>query len=233
VNQGAKVFAGSKCARKDAFMSLEAKVRRQLAQALESVDEQGTRGSRLIDDAGRLWARMRKFIAMHLVAEPDEEALEMACYALQLPMRQAKPPSSGKLGRTNLRERAEQSAELLVTAMGDHVPEDLLDRATRLLQEMPHRPPMLEDARLLADALNLEDFGIVGLLVQMIQLTRQGDGVVQLVEGADKREQYGYWEARLKDGFHFEPIRQIARRRLVHARQVAKMLQEELKEDQP
>jgi hypothetical protein len=214
-------------------MSLEAKIRRQLAHTLDTVDEQGTRGPRLIDDAVRLWTRVQKYIGMHLIADPDEQALEMACYALQLPMRQAKPPSSGKLGRTNLRERAEQSAELLVTAMTDHVPEELLDRATRLLQEMPHRPPMLEDARLLADALNLEDFGIVGLLEQMIQLARQGDGVVQLGEGLDKREQYGYWEARLKDGFHFEPIRQIARRRLAHARQVAKMLAEELKEDQP
>jgi hypothetical protein len=227
-----KVAFGSNCARKDAVMSLEAKVRRQLAAALESVDEQGTRGPRLVDDALRLWQRVGKFVSMHLVADPDEEALEMASYALQLPMRQSKLPSSGKLGRTNLRERAEQSAELLVTAMGDSVPEELLDRATRLLQEMPHRPPMLEDARLLADALNLDDFGLVGLLMQLIQLTRQGDGIVQLSDGLDKREQYGYWEARLKDGFHFEPIRQIARQRLAHARQVAKLLAEELKQDQ-
>jgi hypothetical protein len=228
-----KFVVGFDVARKDAAMPLEAKVRKQLAHALESVDEQGTRGVRLVDDAQRLWDRVRKFVGMHLIADPDEEALEMACYALQLPMRQAKPPSSGKLGRTNLRERAEQSAELLVTVMGDHVAEELLDRATRLLQEMPHRPPMLEDARLLADALNLDDFGTIGLLMQMIQLTRQGDGVNQLAAGAEKREQYGYWEARLKDGFHFEPIRQIARQRLVHARQVAKLLAEELKEDQP
>jgi hypothetical protein len=98
---------------------------------------------------------------------------------------------------------------------------------------MPHRPPVLEDARLLADAVNLEDFGLTGLVGQMIQLARQGDGIKQLVEGFEKREEYGYWEARLKDGFHFEPVRQIAKRRLARARQVATMLVEELKEDQP
>jgi hypothetical protein len=65
----------------------------------------------------------------------------------------------------------------------------------------------------------------------MIQLARQGDGLKQFVEGLDKREQYGYWEARLKDGFHFEPIRQIAKRRLARAREVARMLTDELKED--
>ena len=68
---------------------------------------------------------------------------------------------------------------------------------------------------------------------QMIQLARQGDGVVKLADGTEKREQYGYWEARLKDGFHFELVRQIATRRLDHARAAAKMLVEELKEDQP
>lgn len=214
-------------------MSLEAKVRKTLTHALDTVDEQGTRGPRLVDDAQRLWLRAQRFIAMNLVADPDRAALEVACYALQLPMKQAKPPSSGKLGRTNLRERAEQAAELLVSSLGDAIDEQLLDRATRLLHEAPHRPPMLEDARLLADVVNLDDFGLVGLVGQMIQLARQGDGVRQFAEGCEKREQYGYWDARLKDGFHFEPIRQIARKRLEHARQLAVLLGAELKEDQP
>jgi hypothetical protein len=215
-------------------MSLDAKVRKHLAEALEAVDEQGTRGPRLVDDAVRLWRRIQRFIAMDLAAEPDVAALELACYAVQLPMRQAKPPTSGKLGRTNLRERAEQAAELLVSLMSDQVnDEDLVDRATRLLQETPHKTPVLEDARLLADAINLEDFGVTGLIGQMTVLVRAGAGIIQLSEGATKREEYGYWDARLKDGFHFEPIRQIAKRRLARARQVATMLAEELKEDQP
>jgi hypothetical protein len=215
-------------------MSLEAKVRKHLAEALEAVDEQGTRGPRLVDDAVRLWRRIQRFIAMDLAAEPDVTALELACYAVQLPMRQAKPPTSAKLGRTNLRERAEQAAELLVSLMSDQVnDEDLVDRATRLLQETPHKTPVLEDARLLADAINLEDFGVTGLIAQMTVLVRAGAGIVQLSQGAEKREEYGYWDARLKDGFHFEPIRQIAKRRLARARQVATMIAEELKEDQP
>lgn len=215
-------------------MPLEQKLRKHLAEALESVDEQGTRGPRLIDDARRLWDRIQRFISLDLAAEPDLPAIELACYALQLPMKQAKPPTAGKLGRTNLRERAEQAAELLVSLLSDQVNDDaLLDRATRLLQEMPHKTPMLEEAKLLADGLNLEDFGIVGLISQMTTLARSGAGVEQLAEGFEKREEYGYWDARLKDGFHFEPIRQLAKRRLVKARQVATMLAEELKEDRP
>jgi hypothetical protein len=215
-------------------MSLDAKIKRKLAQALAVVDERGdTKGPRLLDDARRLWQRVEKLISMHLVADPDQDALELACYALQLPLRQAKPPVGGKLGRTNLKDRTEQGAELLVTLLEEDADEELLDRATRLLHETPHKSPMVEDARLLADALNLDDFGVIGIVLLTIQLARQGDGVTQLAEGCEKREQYGYWEARLKDGFHFEPVRHIAKERVEHARRIAALLLEELKEDQP
>jgi len=212
-------------------MSLDAKLKRHLQQLLTVVDEHGTHGPRLLDDAQRLWSRAHSFIQMKLADDVHAEALELSCYALQLPMRQMKLISTGKLGRTNLRERAEQAAELLVSLIGQHIEEELLDRTTRILQEMPHRNPMVEEAKLLADALNLDDFGLTGLLVQMIHLARQGDGVSQVIDGIDKRDQYGYWEARLKDGFHFEQVRQIARRRLDHARQAAKLLHAEREED--
>lgn len=214
-------------------MSLDPKLKRRLAGVLGVVDDHDTKGPRLVDDAQRLWRRIEKFASMHLVAEPDLDALELACHAMQLPMRQAKPPTSGKFGRSNLRERAEQAAELLVTYLGEEIDESLLDRAIRLIHETPQRSPMVEDARLLADAVNLEDFGVVGLVQQILQLARQGDGIKQVAEGAQKRDQYGYWEARLKDGFHFEPIRQIARQRVEHARQVAALLSEELNQDEP
>jgi hypothetical protein len=214
-------------------MPLDVKLRRRLEKVLGAVDDRDTRGPRLVEDAQRLWQRIAKFIGMHLVADPDAEALELACYALQLPMRQSRPPTSAKFGRQNLKDRTEQAAELLVTLLDKDADEELLDRAARLLHETPHRSPMVEDARLLADAVNLEDFGVIGLVQQIILLARQGDGVKQVADGAEKREQYGYWEARLKDGFHFEPIRQIARQRVEHARRVAALLAEELADDQP
>src|SRR5438552_8614377 len=87
--------------RRDA-MPLEVKLRRRMQQLLSAVDEHETRGPRLVDDATRLWSRVRSFIAIGLAgktasadsgaAEPDVEALELACYALQLPQRQAQPP---------------------------------------------------------------------------------------------------------------------------------------------
>jgi hypothetical protein len=216
-------------------MSLDSKIRRILQQSLSTVDEHQTPGARLQEDAERLFNLCRKFLSMNLISAEtaDIEALETACFALQLPQRQSKPPTAGRLGRSNLKDRAEQSAELMVTLFDGKIEDMLLDRAARLLHEMPHKSPVPEEARLLADAINLDEFGLVGLINQMIQLARQGDGVNQLAEGCEKRDQYGYWDARLKEGFHFEPIRQLARRRVNNARQAARMLLDELNEDQP
>ena len=209
-------------------------MRQRLQKLLGVVDDHDTSGSRLTDDAARLWRRVKQFIEKGLIgADADVEATELACQALMLPMRQRKLLPTGKLGRTSLKERAEQAAELLVSQAGDLVEEGLLDRTTRLLHELPHRSPMLDEAKLLADALNLDDFGVTGLVQQTIYLSRQGDGLKQVVEGCEKREQYGYWDARLRDGFHFELIRKIAKRRLENTRQVCKLLGEELDEDAP
>jgi hypothetical protein len=212
-------------------MALDASLRERVEQVLTVVDEHGTTGPRLVDDAVRLWRRIGRFLGMNLVTEGlDADALELACYATQLPLRRPHTQAGGRPGRITLRERAEESAELLLNVVPD-ADETLLDRATRILQEMPHRSPMVDEARLLADAINLDDFGVTGLVQQVIQLTRQGEGVLQLADGLEKREQYGYWDARLKDGFHFDPIRQIARRRLDNARHAALLLLTEIRED--
>jgi hypothetical protein len=169
-----------------------------------------------------------------LPGEIDADRLQLACYALQLPARQVRAAPAGRLARTNLRDRAEQAAEMLVSEMsewGQPVDEGLLDRTIQVLHEMPQRTPMLDESRLLADALNLEDFGIIGLLLQTIQVCRQGGGAAQVADGLEKREQYGYWNARLKEGFHFEAVRKLAAARLEHLRSAAALLMGELRED--
>jgi hypothetical protein len=213
---------------------VETKLRQRLIRALAVVDEHGTTGSRLMDDADRLWRRVQSLLKLGLIPNgSDNDALELGCYALQLPMRSARNLPAGKLGRTNLRDRTEQAAELLVGAIGKDVPEEFVDRVTDILLSMPHRNPASEEAKMLADALNLDDFGVIGLINRSIQLGQQGDGVNQVAEGNDKREQYGYWDARLKDGFHFEPVRKLARHRLEQARTAARLLKDELDGDVP
>jgi hypothetical protein len=217
-------------------MPLEGQLKARLERALSVVEDHGARGTRLLDDAVRLVKRVRRFIDRGLIdPATDSTALEVACYALQLPLKSSRLGGwGGRPGRTTLRDRAEQAAEMLVGLAGEDGDDDreaLLDQATELLVQVHQRHPETEQARLLADALNLEDFGVIGLVEQAVALARQGGGVMQVADGLEKREQYGYWEARMHDGFHFEPVRAIAKKRLEHARRTAALLLGELKED--
>src|SRR5688572_20155216 len=173
------------------------KALQQHLQKLLASDESGAKGTRLLDDALRLWQRVERFLAMNLIPpDIDRTPLELACHALQLPTRQAKGASTGKLGQTSLKERAEQAAELLIVSVGDRADDALLDRTTRILRELPQKSPRMAEARLLADAVNLDDFGVVGLMLSAIQLARQNEGLSQVAAAYQKRQQYGYLDAR-------------------------------------
>jgi len=216
-------------------MPLDANLTTRLARELAAADERGQAEPRLVAEARRLLRRVGQLVARGVVAAPaDMEALELACYALQLPLRAAGRDAAtpgGKLGVVSLRDRTEQAAELLVTTLGGDVDESLLDRATRLLQETSQRTPMTDEAKLLADAVNLDDFGVTGLLRGALQVGRSGLTFERLLDAIGARERYGYYEARLKDGFHFDAARQIAADRLDNARVVAKLLGDEVGED--
>ncbi|HEV8603920.1 MAG TPA: hypothetical protein VGQ99_01060 [Tepidisphaeraceae bacterium] len=213
---------------------LEQKLEHHLHRLLTVVEAGGARGLRLVEEGKRLCKRVHQFVNMRLVENSvDEVGLELACFALQLPSRNNNkllPP--GKMGQVSLKDRCEQSAELLISTASDHVDSELLEQATTILREMPHRSTKMDEAKLLADSVNLDDFGITGLIMQAMQLSRQNAGVEQVADGFQKRRDYGYWEARLKDGFHYEPVRKLARERLKRATQMVDLLLDELREDQ-
>ena len=216
-------------------MPLDEKLRKCLERALDCGRARAGSPSSLVADARRRWARLCAWIAQGLIhPDADLDALELATLAIQLPLRQPLSSETGIAIRTNLRQRAEQAAEMLLEEIPektDDATSILLDRVTLLLHELPQRRPNREEARLLADAVNLEDFGLVGLLQQATQIARQGGGIAQIADGLKKREAYGYWDSRLKDGFHFETIRKLAAQRLEHLRTAAALLNGELAEN--
>lgn len=212
-------------------MPLDAAVRRRLQKLLSEPADSATL-ARFDDDARRLWNRTLKLLGLGLInTDPDLDALEIACIALQLPLAM-RTETGTKLGSIRLLDRAEQAAELLVGYAGSQVDPGLLDRGIRLLHEAAQRNPMTDDARILADAVNLDDFGLSGLLTSALRMGLSG-GLATIIQAFEKREAYGYWNARLKDGFHFDATRTMALRRLEAARNFVRSLREELDEDRP
>jgi hypothetical protein len=212
---------------------LDQKLEHHMHRLLTVVEAGGVKGLRLIEEGKRLCKRVQQFVNMRLSQNGvDDDAMELACFALQLPAKNVKLLTPGKMGQVSLKDRCEQAAELLISTAADYVDPELLERATTLLREMPHRNTKRDEAKLLADSVNLDDFGMTGLITQAMQMSRQNAGVEQVADGFQKRREYGYWEARLKDGFHYEPIRKMARDRLKYACEMVDLLLAELKEDQ-
>lgn len=208
-------------------MPLPTPLLRRLGSVASRPIDGSTPQNRLADDARRLWRRICVWLDdCNLVGDgADPDALELACWALQLPMGEGFMP--GKLGTTSLRDRAHNAAEMLVNELGEEIHPDLLDRTIRLLHELPQRPPVIDDAKLLSDAVNLDDFGMSGLIYQAIGLAVQGGGLETLVDATTRRNAYGYWQARLKDDFYFDLPRQLAAERLEHLKTAARMLERE------
>lgn len=211
-------------------MEIDDRLIRQF-EALLARDESDRPTPRLIHDARRLAARARALAPRAGIVQPDLHAIALACLALQLPMRTVNALAVGKFGQINLRERCAQAAELLVTLFKPHVDAGLLERTTRLLNDLPVRSTPNVSARLLADTINLEDFGLIGLFGSAMLAASRGHGIDVVIEGHRMRDAYGYWEARLRDGFHFAAIRAIAERRLDAARSALKSLEHELREE--
>jgi hypothetical protein len=222
------------CDRGSGGMPLDVTLVKRLTRALSVLDDRGNTGPRLVDDALRLWNRVQYLLSMQLIpATSDRDALELACYALGLPFAFEKSTRYRQPMRTRLKDRAIRSIDLLPNHFdAPGADAQLLTRTLALLEQMPEKSPKSTEARLLADAVNLDDFGVSGLIVQALQLARQGEGLNQLIDGAEKRELYGYWDARLKDGFHFEPVRRIAEARLEHARVATRLLTQEFNDEQ-
>jgi hypothetical protein len=119
------------------------------------------------------------------------------------------------------------AAELATDQLKDLLPHEDLDAMLRILQEQRRRDTKLPEARLLADALAMEELGMVGLWNQCRQFHAAGKTLEQFLKLWKAQHDYGYWESRLRDGFHYEASRRAAKDRLAHMKGIYERLQRE------
>lgn len=119
------------------------------------------------------------------------------------------------------------AAEMAADQLKDLLPQNDLDTMINILQEQRRRDTKLPEARLLSDALALEEFGLIGLWNQNRLFHASGKSLEQLLRLWKAQHDYGYWESRLRDGFHYEATRRTARDRLGHMKGLYERLQRE------
>lgn len=119
------------------------------------------------------------------------------------------------------------AAELATDQLKDLLSQADLDTMIQILQQQRRRDTKFPEARLLADALAMEEFGLIGLWNINRQFHASGKTLEQLLKLWKAQHDYGYWESRLREGFHYEAARRAAKDRLAHMKGFYERLQRE------
>ena len=112
----------------------------------------------------------------------------------------------------------EYSAELA----GDRLKSKLPVRQIGLVQDIIRRAhdaaADLVEAKILSDADSLDDIGALGVWRDIRRGALEGRAAEDIVRAWLRREQYGYWETRVRDAFCLATARRLAQSRLAAAR---------------
>ncbi len=120
---------------------------------------------------------------------------------------------------TDISDATEFASDILQ----QHLAEPEIDTVLTILREYRVKNAKLAEARLLADAVALEDFGMVGFWNQTRSPQSAGKTLEQYIKMFRTQHDYGYWTSRLRDGFYYPASRRTATDRLAN---LAKVYQE-------
>lgn len=118
------------------------------------------------------------------------------------------------------RPTSDVQREYGVGALQDHagrfLPEAVVQVAAQAIREWPDRYTRLPEARVLAEAENLDGIGVLWVLRRFRQWEHQAESrpLDEIVASWNQLVEYRFWEARINDCLRWETTRHIARQRL-------------------
>ena len=83
----------------------------------------------------------------------------------------------------------------------------------KIIIESGDRFTKMVEAMILSDARNLEDMGAVGIFSELARSASSGKNPSELLNTWQRKVDYQYWDARLKESFRFPSVRQLAQQR--------------------
>ncbi len=113
----------------------------------------------------------------------------------------------------DMRQR-ELSADVLLRATADVLPDETRRIAGRTIREAGSRGTTLTEAIVLGEAIELESIGPEWVLLESRRAWVRGQDGATLVGQWRTQQEYGYWEARIRDRLRYEWSRRAARQRL-------------------
>jgi hypothetical protein len=103
-----------------------------------------------------------------------------------------------------------------------------LEKVTMVIAGLKQSEPDQPETILIADAENLDDFGLSGIFQQVRAAQSCGKSNRQILESWARQQEYHYWDARIKSALHLETSRKIAGQRLGTMGEVFDLLRREL-----
>ena len=88
-----------------------------------------------------------------------------------------------------------------------------IDKINKIIHESSDRFSKMTEAMILSDARNLDDMGAVGVFNEFRRYVVHGKGASDAIDSWKRKVDYRYWDARLKESFRFESVRELAARR--------------------
>lgn len=119
------------------------------------------------------------------------------------------------------------SAELAGDRLHDRLPPRQLELVQEIIRRAHDATIDLPEAKILSDADSLDDVGALGVWRDLRRYVLEGRAIDEAIRAWERREQYGYWEARVRDVFKLVTARRLAESRLSAARAFMQQLKRE------
>jgi len=119
------------------------------------------------------------------------------------------------------------SAELAGDRLRGKVPARQLELVQEIIRRTHDATIDLPGAKILSDADSLDDIGALGVWRDLRRYVLEGRAVEDAIRAWQRREQYGYWQARVRDAFNMVTARRLAESRLAGARAFMEQLARE------
>jgi hypothetical protein len=114
--------------------------------------------------------------------------------------------------------------ETAATLMREHLQKllapEVLNAAVEAVRQSGDRYTDVAEARILAEAENVADMGVVSVLRQYRQYVAEGRPLSELLAKWQRLKEYQFWDARLNNSLRTETGRELAKKRLAAADQV-------------
>ena len=129
--------------------------------------------------------------------------------------RPAAADNGRRLNRADLSEAdlCNLSANIAAEKLTGILHEARINKISRIITESCDRFTDMTEAAILSDGRNLEDMGAVGLLHELRQHITNGKSISEVLDNWKCKIEYGYWQARLREGFRHDAVRRMAEQR--------------------